>query len=380
MCALPLGVFFGGGKSMSCDKTPPIDVGHVDSRYFDQRRSLARNGRRTNQVLYGFENGTSFQCFKDVANTVGLCENPFDTSLGIGWKNRLFLEECVNLVFGYLHIWNPFEEENGELFGMPSARFTNGFCVTVRGMNTVSYFAQRYAIRSDKEELISHAYTLHNTVDISRVRHTSLVPTNPPSVFFKTNPCSFRKETCVSPNHTDTMPRNTTGGSAHRGQRNSEGSKARHNREFIDDLLDDYKNKQNTDGVYVGRVLRRMGSGRMEVLYMVKKKADALEKEREEAVQQIMPMRGGLRGKAKKTVWVDIDSLVMIAETGLAGTTHEIIAVFSPDQVAKYRALFPNADERLFMKNGLTEDEGAKGGGIVFEEEEEDGELDVDNI
>jgi hypothetical protein len=119
----------------------------------------------------------------------------------------------------------------------------------------------------------------------------------------------------------------------------------------------------------------------MEVLYMVKKKADKFEKEREEAVQQIMPMRGGLRGKAKKTVWVDIDSLVMIAETGLAGTTHEIIAVFSPEQVAKYRTLFPNADERLFMKNGLTEDDGTQGGGIVFEEEaEEDGELDVDNI
>ena len=33
------------------------------------------------------------------------------------------------------------------------------------------------------------------------------------------------------------MPRNTTGGSGHKGQRNSEGSKARHNREFIDDLL-----------------------------------------------------------------------------------------------------------------------------------------------
>jgi hypothetical protein len=177
------------------------------------------------------------------------------------------------------------------------------------------------------------------------------------------------------------MPRNTTGGSAHRGQRNSEGSKARHNREFIDDLLDDYRNKQDTSGVYVGRVLRRMGCGRMEVFYMVKKKADKFEKEREEAVQQIMPMRGGLRGKAKKTVWVDIDSLVMIAETGLAGTTHEIIAVFSPEQVAKYRNLFPDADERLFMKNGLTEDDGTQGGGIVFEEaEEEDGELDVDNI
>jgi hypothetical protein len=70
----------------------------------------------------------------------------------------------------------------------------------------------------------------------------------------------------------------------------------------------------------------------------------------------------------------------MIAETGLAGTTHEIIAVFSSEQVAKYRTLFPNADERLFMKNGLTEEDGEKGGGIVFEEEEENGELDVDNI
>lgn len=176
------------------------------------------------------------------------------------------------------------------------------------------------------------------------------------------------------------MPRNTTGGSAHRGQRNSEGSKARHNREFIDDLLDDYRNKQDTAGVYVGRVIRRMGSGRMEVLYMVKKKADALEKERTEAVQQIMVMRGGLRGKAKKTVWVDVDSLVMIAETGLAGTTHEIIAVFSPEQVAKYRTYFPDADERLFMKNGVTDDDEGKGGGIVFEEGEEDGEFDVDNI
>lgn len=96
------------------------------------------------------------------------------------------------------------------------------------------------------------------------------------------------------------MPRNTTGGSAHRGQRNSEGSKARHNREFIEDLLDDYKKGEKTDGVFVGRVMRRMGCGRMEVFYMTKKG------EREESVEQIMPMRGGLRGKAKKTVWVDI--------------------------------------------------------------------------
>jgi hypothetical protein len=174
------------------------------------------------------------------------------------------------------------------------------------------------------------------------------------------------------------MPRNTTGGSAHRGQRNSEGSKARHNREFIDDLLDDYKKNEKTDGVFVGRVLRRMGCGRMEVFYMVKKNADDEEDDRLEPVQQIMPMRGGLRGKAKKTVWVDIDSLVMIAETGLGGTTHEIIAVFSVDQVARYRKIFPKADERLFLKNGITETE-EEAGGITFATEE-GAEIDVDDI
>lgn len=173
------------------------------------------------------------------------------------------------------------------------------------------------------------------------------------------------------------MPRNTTGGSAHRGQRNSEGSKARHNREFIDDLLDDYRKNEKTDGVFVGRVTRRLGSGRMEVFYMAKRPADEDEPERWEAITRIMPMRGGLRGKAKKTVWVDIDSLVMLAETGLAGTTHEIIAVFSAEQVAKYRKQFPHADERLFLKSGGEVEEAQ---GIIFETEEDGAEIDVDNI
>ena len=188
------------------------------------------------------------------------------------------------------------------------------------------------------------------------------------------------------------MPRNTTGGSGHKAQRNSEGSKARHNREFIDDLLDDYRKGEKTDGVYVGRVTRRMGQGRMEVFYIqdVIEKVDEDDlafdaptkkapKVRKEAVQQIIPMRGGLRGKAKKTVWVDIDSLVMLAETGLSGTTHEIVAVFSPEQVARYRKLKPDADERLFLKGGA-EASVADQDGIIFEAGDSDDEVDVDDI
>ena len=188
------------------------------------------------------------------------------------------------------------------------------------------------------------------------------------------------------------MPRNTTGGSGHKAQRNSEGSKARHNREFIDDLLEDIKNGESLTDVNVARVTRRMGNGRMEVFYMrevIDNEDEALlatdfptkkaPKVRQEATQQIIPMRGGLRGKGKGTVWVDIDALVMIAETGLSGTTHEIVAVFSPEQIAKFRRYKPDADERLFLKSGADVEE--EKDGIVFDNSGDTGaEVDIDDI
>jgi hypothetical protein len=93
-------------------------------------------------------------------------------------------------------------------------------------------------------------------------------------------------------------------------------------------------------------------------------------------VLQTMPMRGGLRGKGKRTVWVDIDSLVMIAETGLGGKTHEIVAVFSSEQVSRLRSLKPDMDERMFLKSGNAGSSKPDG----FEFDEEDEEVDVDNI
>jgi hypothetical protein len=93
-------------------------------------------------------------------------------------------------------------------------------------------------------------------------------------------------------------------------------------------------------------------------------------------VLQTMPMRGGLRGKGKRTVWVDIDSLVMIAETGLGGKTHEIVAVFSSEQISRLRTLKPDMDERMFLKSGNAGSSKPDG----FEFDEEDEEVDVDNI
>lgn len=171
------------------------------------------------------------------------------------------------------------------------------------------------------------------------------------------------------------MPRNTTGGSGHKAQRNSESSKVRNNRTIVENLLDDYREGMNTDGVFVARVMRRMGSGRMEVMYteiVVSEEEGRCNVER----TQIIPMRGGLRGKGKKGVWVDLGSLVVIASTGLAGATHEIVAVLTAPQVARLRKVKPDLDPRLFIQEpGATGEEDE-----AFVIAEDDEEVDVEDI
>ena len=163
------------------------------------------------------------------------------------------------------------------------------------------------------------------------------------------------------------MPRNMTGGSGHKSQKNSEGNKARNNRLKGDALLDDYIRDENTDGVIIGKVVRRLGCGRMEIAHFSAQGEGSLLQ---------APLRGGMRGKGKKSVWVDIGSLVIVADTDLGGKTHEIVAVMTPEQVALYRRIKPNADPRLFLKDAsATEDTKEE---IVFEED--DAEVNVDAI
>ena len=172
------------------------------------------------------------------------------------------------------------------------------------------------------------------------------------------------------------MPKNTTGGSKHKSHSNSESSKARNNRTLIDDLLDDYRTGANTDGVYVGRILRRMGSGRMEVFY-VRKQFNEFEGEHGVEVTQIIAMRGGLRGRGKKDVWIEPGSLVVLSETGLGQTTHEIVAVFSAAQIARLRKLKPDMNPRFFAEEpGMTKEED---GGIVIAEDSDE-EPNVEDI
>lgn len=167
------------------------------------------------------------------------------------------------------------------------------------------------------------------------------------------------------------MPRNMTGGSGHRAQRNSESSKEKKNRGLVESFIDDFANGESPAGVFVGRVLKRMGNGRMDVLYMDASRA---------LHEKIIPLRGGLTGKGKKDVWVDLESIVMIHETGLANATHEIVAVFSEAQIRTIKKIRPELeDSKLFAKSDAPVQEE----GFEFVNEEtvaKNEEVDIDTI
>ena len=88
------------------------------------------------------------------------------------------------------------------------------------------------------------------------------------------------------------------------------------------------------------------------------------------------PLRGGLRGRGKKDVWIDVGSVILLANTGLGGTPWKIMSVFNDRQIARYQELRPEADKRLFVR--ASTDTPTEDGGIEFVAE--DDEVDVDDI
>jgi hypothetical protein len=165
-----------------------------------------------------------------------------------------------------------------------------------------------------------------------------------------------------------------TGGSGHRSQRNSESNKTKQNNKIGDKMLDDLLDDEKLDDVHVGRVMRRLGDGRMELFYIEKETIEGKERPVDKLVQA--PLRGGMRGRGKKDVWVDVGSVVLFEETGLGGmATHRILSVFSDQQIARYRNIVKDADPRLFVKAGAPDTDVHDG--IEFDEEDE---VDVDDI
>lgn len=169
------------------------------------------------------------------------------------------------------------------------------------------------------------------------------------------------------------MPKNLTGGNKAKGRSNGESDKLKKNRRLVDDLFSDLQLDEDLSGVHIGRVTKKFGFGRMEVFFMEPCPSGPQPK------LLNCPLRGGMRGKGKKDVWVDADSIVVLGTTGVPGSSeYEIIAVLTQEQCRHLKRIKPDTDPRILNKDIAESDEG-----FEFDKDDktkEEIEIDIDTI
>lgn len=147
------------------------------------------------------------------------------------------------------------------------------------------------------------------------------------------------------------------------------------NSRFIQSYLEDLRKEGVVEDVYIGRIIARLGDGRMEIFYIDSKK-------RPQTVQSVI--RGSFRGKGKRSVWIDVGSIVAIADSKIPGSAqYEIMAILDQtdlDNLKNETTLdlrildITNTDKDILKSDRPTLD-----GGFEFEETAEE-EVDIDDI
>ena len=146
------------------------------------------------------------------------------------------------------------------------------------------------------------------------------------------------------------------------------------NARFIQAYLDDIRRNQSTENVYVARIIARLGDGRMDAFYLDENK-------RPQTTQVVI--RGSFRSKGKRSVWIEIGSIVIIASSGIPGSAEfGIMAILSQDDLnsLKREITFDprildtaNVDKSILKSDVVLPD-----GGFEFDTAEE--EIDIDDI
>ena len=96
------------------------------------------------------------------------------------------------------------------------------------------------------------------------------------------------------------------------------------NNSFFDAYMSDVRKDGKVDDVHVGRIIRKLGNGRMEVFYTIGDRGQIVN----------ASIRGLFRGKGKHSVDMDVNSVVIVSDSGIAGPSQfEIVCLLSLDQI-----------------------------------------------
>jgi hypothetical protein len=157
----------------------------------------------------------------------------------------------------------------------------------------------------------------------------------------------------------------------------------RHNN-LVADFMNDLSKDEDLSGVHIGRVTRKLGNGRVEVMYVAMEKEKTFNRNGDEieedspvshTVQAII--KGSFRGRGKHSVWVEQGGIVVLNDTGLG--IFEVSAVLTQDQLNKI-AKTSFVDSRILTPASADSEE-ANNSGVVFTNDvDEKDELDIDKI
>lgn len=174
--------------------------------------------------------------------------------------------------------------------------------------------------------------------------------------------------------------------SGNKGRKRESGIAVRHRR-FITNLIDDFRVQGKVQDVHIGRVIRKLGNGRVDVFYVAMEKEKTFDKLGNEIEKEVpryhekqAVIRGSFRGKGKHSVWVEQGGIVAVADTGLG--ILEIMAVLSQDELSIIsKSAF--VDDRVL--NYATAESNNNLASIEFanDDDDDDDELaddDIDNI
>jgi len=141
------------------------------------------------------------------------------------------------------------------------------------------------------------------------------------------------------------------------------------------------------ENIYVGRVRRKLGNGRVEVEYAIKKReviadrdGDVLEDKDSYQLQTGQAIiRGTFRGRSKRAVWIEVNSPVLVEDSGLG--IMEIKALLTRDQLK-------DLAKEIYIHPVILSDQGTgaeDGDAFEFTNEADDDEgklsdKDIDNI
>lgn len=134
------------------------------------------------------------------------------------------------------------------------------------------------------------------------------------------------------------------------------------NKRFVNDLLSDLKNEEDVEDIYIARVSKKLGNGRLETEFYTKDQAtDQIAHHTKHAV-----IPGRFRGKGKHSVWIDVGSVVALGDAGV-GADLIIMAVLTRQQLKEIsKSMY--IDERIMNADSSKADEADDG--FEFEDEQ----------